>query len=77
MKINYDILKQLLDCNKGMKLIFRDDSNILDLFICNKIYLSLELSDNVIKNHSEEIYNAIINLEHVTMYIPKIYIKEN
>ena len=28
MKITYDILQNLLKCNKGMKLVFRDNSNI-------------------------------------------------
>ena len=27
MKITYDILQNLLSCNKGMKLVFRDNSN--------------------------------------------------
>ena len=32
MKITYDILQNLLKCNKGMKLVFRDNSNILDVY---------------------------------------------
>ena len=41
MKITYDILQNLLKCNKGMKLIFRDGSNILDVYL---------FSDIIIKN---------------------------
>ena len=37
MKINYDILQNLLKCNKGMKLIFRDGSNILDVYLFSDI----------------------------------------
>ena len=77
MNINYDILQNLLRCNKSIKLKFRDDSNILDVFIYSQVILTLELDSNDIKKHSKVIYEYIVNLENITLYIPKIYIKEN
>ena len=75
MRITYEILQNLLKCNKGMKLVFRENSNILDLFLYNDIVLTLELNDDSIENNSDLIYNSIINLDNITLYIPKIYIK--
>lgn len=75
MRATYEILQNLLKCNKGMELIFRENSNILDIFLYNDIVLTLELNDDSIKNNSDIIYNSIINLDNITLYIPKIYIK--
>ncbi len=77
MKIYYRILNDLIRNNKGMKLILRDDSNTLDIYISNNLVLTLKLENRDIESNSEFIYNSIINLENVTMYIPKIYIKED
>lgn len=77
MNINYDILQNLLRCNKNIKLNFREDSNILDVLSNSQVILTLELDSNDIKEHSKVIYEDIVNLENVTLYIPKIYIKEN
>ena len=77
MKIDYDILNNLLKNNKGIKLIYRENTNILDIFISNTLISTLELESNNIESHSEEIYNAIVNLKNINLYIPKIYIKEN
>lgn len=77
MEINYDILKNLLKHNKNMKLKFREDTNILDVFIYTEVLLTLELPNNNIEQHSEIIYNSITSLYSVTMYIPKIYVKDN
>lgn len=77
MKIDYDILNNLLKNNKGIKLIYRENTNILDIFISNTLMSTLELESNNIESHSEEIYNAIVNLKNINLYIPKIYIKEN
>ena len=63
MKITYDILQNLLKCNKGMKLVFSD------------IILSLNLNINNIEDNAEFIYNSITRLDNVTIYIPKIYQK--
>lgn len=73
MKINYDILQNLIKFNKGMKLMFRDNSNILDVYLFSDIILSLDLNTNNIEDNAELIYNSIISLDNVTMYIPKIY----
>ena len=75
MKINYDILQNLLKYNKGMKLIFRDNSNILDVYLFSDIILSLDLNINNIEDNAELIYNSITSLDDVTIYIPKIYQK--
>ncbi len=77
MNINYDILQNLLRCNKNIKLKFREDSNVLDVLSNSQVILTLELDSNDIKEHSKVIYKDIVNLENVTLYIPKIYIKEN
>jgi len=73
MKINYEVLQNLLKCNKGMKLEFRDNSNILDVYLFSDIILSLDI-DNI-EDNAELIYNSIINLDNITIYIPKIYQK--
>ena len=75
MKINYEILKNFLRCNNGIKLIFRDNSNILDIYLLNSIILSLKLDNNNLEHNAELIYNSITSLDNVTMFIPKIYQK--
>ncbi len=75
MEIDHNILQNFLKCNKGMKLIFKENSNVLDVYLYNTIILTMELNNNNIKDNSEIIYNAITNLDNVTMYIPKIYVK--
>lgn len=75
VSINYDILQNLLRCNKNIKLKFREDSNVLDVFSYSQVILTLELNSNDIKRHSKVIYDSIVNLEGITMYIPKIHIK--
>lgn len=77
MDMYYDILNNLLKHNKNIKLEYREDCNILDILINREIVLSLDLSSRDIKEHSEIIYNSITGLSGVTMYIPKIYIKES
>ncbi|MGL5694047.1 MAG: hypothetical protein ACRCXA_08210 [Peptostreptococcaceae bacterium] len=76
MKINYNILNNLIKANKGMKLEFRGDSSILDVYIGYKLVLTLELRSNIIEENCEIIYNSITELSDITLYIPKIYIKE-
>lgn len=71
------ILDKLVRLNRGMNLKFRENTNILDVNIYNKTLLSLELECKNIDKHSEYIYNRIIELENVTMYIPSVYIKED
>ena len=53
MRATYEILQNLLKCNKGMKLVFRENSNILDIFLYNDIVLTLKLNDDSIENNSD------------------------
>ncbi len=75
MNINYDILKNFLNHNKSIKLEFDDSTNNLHILINKDIVLSLKLNNDDIASNSDLIYNSIINLDNVNMYIPKIYIK--
>lgn len=77
MNINYDILQNLLRCNKNIKLKFREDSNILDVLSNSQVILTLKLDSNDVKEHSKIIYEDIVNLENITIYIPKVYSNEN
>ena len=71
------ILDKLVRLNRGMNLKFRENTNILDINIYNKTLLTLELESTNLDKHSEYVYNKIIELENVTMYIPSVYIKED
>lgn len=73
----YDILQNFLRCNKNIKLKFKDDKKTLDICNYNNTILSLELQNSDIKLNAKVIYESIINLDNLTIYIPKIYIKEN
>lgn len=75
MKITYDNLKDLLRCNSGMKLEFRENTNILDVFLYNKPIFNIELKNNSIEDNCDKIYNSIVSIENITMYIPKVYVK--
>lgn len=77
MNMYYDILNNLLKHNKHIKLEYREDYNVVDVLVSGETLLNIEVSSRDIKEHSEIIYNSIINLSGVTMYIPKIYIKES
>ncbi|WP_270940402.1 hypothetical protein [Romboutsia lituseburensis] len=77
MNINYDILQNFLRCNKNIKLNFRENSNILDVVSYSQVILTLELNSTDLVSNSKLIYDSITKLDGVTMYIPKIYIKEN
>lgn len=77
MKINYNILKHLLDCNKSIKLKFTEETNILEIFIYNDIVATLSLNNGNIEDNSDIIYKTIVNIDNITIYIPKIYTKEN
>ncbi|WP_141664384.1 MULTISPECIES: hypothetical protein [Romboutsia] len=73
----YDILQNFLRCNKNIKLKFKEDKKTLDICNYNNTILSLELQNSDIKLNAKVIYESIINLDNLTIYIPKIYIKEN
>jgi hypothetical protein len=75
MNINYDILQNLLRCNKNLNLKFREDSTILDVLLYTEVILTLELESNDLTKYSKLIYESILDLEGITIYIPKIYIK--
>lgn len=77
MNINYDILQNFLRCNKNIKLNFRENSSILDVVSYSQVILTLELDSCDLISNSKLIYDSITKLDGVTMYIPKIYIKEN
>lgn len=76
MMMDYSILKKFLDCNKNIKLKFTEGTNTLKIIINSQVVSTIELSSNIIEENSELIYNAIINLDNITMYIPKIYTKK-
>ena len=71
MKINYEILKNFLRCNNGIKLIFRDNSNILDTHDAAVIYNYMP--DGVHCNPS----GYTILAEHFAAELIKIYEQEN
>ncbi|MGL4913902.1 MAG: hypothetical protein ACRC3Y_15885 [Romboutsia sp.] len=77
MNANYDILQNFLRCNKHIKFKFRDDSNILDVLSYSNVILTLELDNNDLVANSNFIYKSIITLDGITIYIPKIYIRES
>lgn len=76
MTINLKHLEDLLKCNNHIKIRFIDGTNILEIQSSYKVVLTLELSSNVLEDNAQTIYDAITNLEHITLYIPKIYIPE-
>ncbi|MEF9990573.1 MAG: hypothetical protein RRZ84_03965 [Romboutsia sp.] len=76
MEINSTMLNNLLECNKHIKLKFKEDSNILEILIYNKVYTCITLSSKNLNNHSSIIYNTLVSLDNINIYIPKIYIKE-
>ncbi|CEI73163.1 MULTISPECIES: hypothetical protein [Romboutsia] len=73
----YDILQNFLRCNKNIKLKFKEDKKTLDICNYNNTILSLELQNSDMKLNAKVIYESIINLDNLTIYIPKIYVKEN
>ena len=71
------ILDELVRLNRGMNLKLREGTTTLDVNIYNQTPLTLDLECDNVDKHSEYIYNEIIALENVTMYIPSVYIKED
>ena len=71
------ILDKLVRLNRGMNLKLREGTTTLDVNIYNNTLLTLDLECDYVDKHSEYIYNEIIALENVTMYIPSVYIKED
>ena len=71
MTINYDILQNLLRCNKNLKLQL--ENNILNVTLNYEVVYSLRLDTNSIEENCELIYNTITSLDGITIYIPKVY----
>lgn len=76
MNIQLKQLEDLLKCNKHIKISFLENTNILEIKNLSKVILNLELDSNNLEDNAIIIYNAITNLEGITLYIPKIYIRD-
>lgn len=75
MKIEFKHLEDLLRCNKNIKIKFIDNSNILEIKNLSTVIAKIEFHNNNLEENSEYIYNTLVNLENITLYIPKIYDK--
>lgn len=75
MRIEFKHLEDLLRCNKNIKIKFIDDSNILEIKNLSTVIAKIEFHNNNLEENSEYIYNTLVNLENITLYIPKIYDK--
>lgn len=76
MTINLKHLEDLLRCNNHIKIGFINETNILEVKASYKVVLTLELPSNTLEDNAQIIYDAIVSLENITLYIPKIYIPE-
>ncbi|AUN14936.1 hypothetical protein JGS6364_29031 [[Clostridium] sordellii] len=75
MRIEFKHLEDLLRCNKNIKIKFIDNSNILEIKNLSTVIAKIEFHNNNLEENSEYIYNTLVNLENITLYIPKIYDK--
>ncbi|CEQ19812.1 Uncharacterised protein [[Clostridium] sordellii] len=75
MRIEFKHLDDLLRCNKNIKIKFIDNSNILEIKNLSTVIAKIEFHNNNLEENSEYIYNTLVNLENITLYIPKIYDK--
>ena len=75
MRIEFKHLEDLLRCNKNIKIKFIDNSNILEIKNLSTVIAKIEFHNNNLEENSEYIYNTLVNLENITLYIPKIYNK--
>lgn len=75
MRIKFKHLEDLLRCNKNIKIKFIDNSNILEIKNLSTVIAKIEFHNNNLEENSEYIYNTLVNLENITLYIPKIYDK--
>lgn len=73
MTLELKHLNDLLRCNKNIKIGFIENTNTLEIKILSKIILTLELESNNLEDNASIIYDSIVNLENITLYIPKIY----
>ena len=74
MTLELKHLDDLLRCNKNIKIGFIENTNKLEIKNLSKIILTLELESNSLEDNAGIIYDSIVNLENITLYIPKIYI---
>lgn len=74
MTLELKYLNDLLRCNKNIKIGFIENTNTLEIKNLSKIILTLELESNNLEDNASIIYDSIVNLENITLYIPKIYI---
>ena len=75
VRIEFKHLEDLLRCNKNIKIKFIDNSNILEIKNLSTVIAKIEFHNNNLEENSEYIYNTLVNLENITLYIPKIYDK--
>ncbi|MFR4162155.1 MAG: hypothetical protein ACLT0R_06080 [Paraclostridium sordellii] len=75
MRVEFKHLEDLLRCNKNIKIKFIDNSNILEIKNLSTVIAKIEFHNNNLEENSEYIYNTLVNLENITLYIPKIYDK--
>ncbi|MBW4863562.1 MAG: hypothetical protein KZY57_12120 [Paeniclostridium sp.] len=75
MRIEFKHLEDLLRCNKNIKIKFIDNSNILEIKNLSTVIAKIEFHNNNLEENSEYIYNTLVNLKNITLYIPKIYDK--
>ncbi|WP_373599680.1 hypothetical protein [Paraclostridium bifermentans] len=76
MNIEFKHLEKLLNCNTHVKLNLLDKDNILEIKANYKVISTLELSNNNLEDNAKLIYDKLINLDGITLYIPKVYIKD-
>lgn len=76
MTIQLKHLEDLLRCNNHIKIQFIEGTNLLEVKCNYKVILNLELPSNSLGDNAQIIYDSIVSLEDITLYIPKIYIPE-
>lgn len=67
-------LKNLLRLNTNIKI--KLEENNLKIFYKGMLIKTVILLNNLIEDNEDLIYNSIVSLENITLYIPKIYIRE-
>ncbi len=70
-------LSKLLQYNKHISIEIISEEKKLNIFDKNEIIKSIDFPFNDLKEHSDYIYNLIILIDNINLYIPKIYIKNS
>lgn len=69
-------LQDLLRLNKDIKI--KSEERFLQIIYKGNIIKSIELlNDLKIENNEDLIYESIISIENINLYIPKIYTRES